>query len=126
MKYSITTKEAPEAFGPYSQATTGGRFVFVSGQLGLDPLTNRLVEGGIDAETDRAIRNVSAILDELHCNLEDIVRMTVYLSDMSDFTAMNEVYGRYFPKPAPARTCIQVAALPISGARVEIDCIACR
>lgn len=124
MKYSITTKNAPEAVGPYSQGTTEARFVFVSGQKGIDPATNVLAEG-VEAQTDRAIRNIEAVLSEVDCTLEDVVKTTVFLVSMDDFRAMNEVYARRFAKPAPARSTVEVTGLG-RGALVEIECIACR
>lgn len=122
--YSITTKDAPEAIGPYSQGTTVARFVFVSGEFGIDPKTNEMAQG-IAAQTRRAIDNAVAVLAEVDCTLTDVVKTTVYLRDMNDFTAMNEAYSERFSKPAPARSCVGVSALPLD-ALVEIEFIACR
>ncbi|MBQ9058483.1 MAG: RidA family protein [Atopobiaceae bacterium] len=126
MKYSITTKGAPAAIGPYSQGTTEARFVFISGQLGIDPETGEFVEGGIQEQTHRIIDNAEAILAEIDCDLSDVVKTTVFLKDIADFSAMNEAYAERFFKPAPARSCVQVAALPLPQALVEIEFIACR
>lgn len=126
MKYAIDAAGAPESIGPYSQGTTAGRLVFASGQLGIDPSDpHRLVEGGVRAETERVIQIVQAILAEAGCTLADVARTTVYLTDIDDLDAMNEVYAQAFPPPAPARCVVAVSALPM-GARVEMDAVACR
>jgi 2-iminobutanoate/2-iminopropanoate deaminase len=119
----ILTTHAPAAIGPYSQAIRAGDFLFVSGQIPLDPTTGAIIEGGIAAQTHRVLQNLAAILAAAGGSLDSAVKTTVYLSDMSDFTAMNEVYGTYFPAPAPARATIQAARLP-RDVRVEIDIIA--
>ncbi|MBI5646461.1 MAG: RidA family protein [Ignavibacteriae bacterium] len=122
---SITTPNAPAAIGPYSQAVTAGTMIFVAGQLGLDPLTGAFVEGGIEAQTHRALENIKAILEADSSGMKDVVSCTVYLKDLEDFSKMNAVYARFFPAPAPARATIQVARLPKDGL-VEISCIAVR
>ncbi len=120
----IATGAAPGAIGPYSQAVRKGSFVFCSGQIPIDPSTGELIEGTIEDQTDRVLRNLSAVLEAAGSTLRDVVKTTVYLADMGDFAAMNEVYSRFFEAdPAPARAAVEVAALP-KGARVEIDAIA--
>lgn len=120
---AVTTGDAPAAIGPYSQAIVAGGLVFASGQIALDPATGRLVSGSIADETRRVLDNLGAVLTAAGTGFERVVKTTVYLADMNDFAAMNEVYGTYFPAPAPARATVQAAALP-KGVRVEIDCIA--
>jgi 2-iminobutanoate/2-iminopropanoate deaminase len=118
---------APQAIGPYSQAQfvdqDGRRTVWTSGQIALDPGTGQLVEGGVAAQTERVLRNLAAVLAGAGLGLGHVVKTTVYLADMQDFQAMNEVYAHHFPAPPPARTTIAAAGLP-RGARVEIDAIA--
>ena len=119
----IRTPDAPEAIGPYSQGRKGpltGRWVVSSGQIGLDPATGKLVDGGVVAETERALTNLRAVLKEGSATLSDVVKTTVYLADMGEFKAMNEVYARFFPDPKPARTTIAARGLPLD-ARVEIE-----
>jgi 2-iminobutanoate/2-iminopropanoate deaminase len=123
MRDAISTDAAPRAIGPYSQAVRAGSLVFVSGQIPLDPTTGALVGGDIVAQTHRVFANLQAILDAAGSSLEQVVRATVYLADMNDFAAVNEVYGTYFSSPAPARATVQAARLP-KDARVEIDVIA--
>jgi 2-iminobutanoate/2-iminopropanoate deaminase len=123
MRQVIQTAGAPKAIGPYSQAIKTGSMVFCSGQVGLDPAAGKLVDGGVTAETERALKNLDAVLKESGASLRHVVRTTVYLADMKDFEAMNEVYGRYFGDHRPARSTIQAGGLP-RGARVEIDVIA--
>ena len=123
MRDAVSTPAAPAAIGPYSQAIRAGSLLFVSGQIPLDPATATLVEGGIAVQTHRVLRNLAGILEAAGSSLERVVRTTVYLADMNDFAAMNEVYGTYFTSPAPARATIQAARLP-KDARVEIDVIA--
>lgn len=120
---AVSTGRAPEAIGPYSQAIKAGPFVFVSGQIPLDPESGQMVDGDIAAQTHRVFGNLRAILDAAGTSLERVVRTTVYLADMNDFAAMNQVYGTYFSPPAPARATIQAARLP-KDARVEIDLVA--
>jgi 2-iminobutanoate/2-iminopropanoate deaminase len=122
---AVTTEAAPRAVGPYAQAVAWGDLVFCSGQVGLDPATGRLVAGGIEAETARALENLAAVLAAAGLGLADVVRTTVYLADLGEFTAMNGVYARYFAAPYPARATVGVAALP-AGARVEIEAVAGR
>jgi 2-iminobutanoate/2-iminopropanoate deaminase len=121
----VRTERAPAAIGPYSQAVVAGDFVFVSGQIAIDPATGALVAGGIEAETDRALRNVAAVLAAAGLSMNDVVQATVYLIDLVEFQAMNRVYAAWFPKTPPARATVEVAALP-KGARVEIAVIAHR
>lgn len=120
---ALATTQAPAAIGPYSQAIQANGLVFVSGQLPLDP-SSGILETEIAGATARSLENIKAILAEAGLSLADVVRTTVYLANMADFTAMNDVYSRYFTAPFPARAAVQVAALP-KGAVIEIDCIAC-
>jgi 2-iminobutanoate/2-iminopropanoate deaminase len=123
MKESISTADAPKAIGPYSQAVRAGQLLFVSGQVPLDPATGVLIDGDIAAQTRRVLDNVGAVLAAGKRSFADVVRTTVFLADMNDFAAMNEVYGQYFSEPYPARATVQAARLP-KDARVEIDVIA--
>ena len=123
MREVISTKDAPQAIGPYSQAIRANGFVFVSGQIPLDPATQQIVTEGVAAQTDRVFRNLAAILHGAGSSLEKVVRSTVYLKNMGDFAAMNEVYGRYFTSAPPARATVEVARLP-KDVLVEIDVIA--
>jgi 2-iminobutanoate/2-iminopropanoate deaminase len=123
MREAIATPAAPSAIGPYSQAIKAGDFLFVSGQIALDPGTGTLIDGGIQDQTHRVLQNVGAILTAAGTSFDQVVKTTVYLVDMSEFAAMNEVYGTYFPAPAPARATIQAARLP-RDVRVEIDVVA--
>jgi 2-iminobutanoate/2-iminopropanoate deaminase len=123
VREALSTPHAPAAIGPYSQAIRAGGFLFVSGQIPLDPATGALVDGDVTAQTHRVLRNLGAILTAAGTSFEHVVKTTVYLADMSEFAAMNEVYGSYFPAPAPARATIQAARLP-RDVRVEIDLIA--
>jgi len=116
---------APRAIGPYAQAVAAGDLVFCSGQVGLDPASGRLVAGGVAAEAARALENLAAVLSAAGLGLGDVVKTTVYLLDLAEFAAMNEVYARYFHAPYPARATVGVAALP-AGARVEIEAVATR
>ena len=120
---AVSTSNAPAAIGPYSQAVRAAGLVFVSGQIPLDPSTGQLVEGDIAAQTERVIANLAAILEAAGSSLEAVVKTTVYLADLSDFGAMNDVYTRYFARSMPARATIQAAGLP-RAARVEIDAVA--
>jgi 2-iminobutanoate/2-iminopropanoate deaminase len=120
---AVATDRAPKAIGPYSQAIRAGELVFVSGQIPLDPATGTLVEGDVAAQTRRVLDNVGAILTEAGSAFSRVVRTTVYLQDMNDFTVMNAVYATYFPSPHPARSTVQAARLP-RDARIEIDVIA--
>jgi 2-iminobutanoate/2-iminopropanoate deaminase len=123
MRDVISTKDAPQAIGPYSQAIRANGFVFVSGQVAIDPATQQVISGEVAVQTDRVLQNLSAILKAAGSGLEKVVRSTVFLKNMSDFTAMNEVYGRYFNAAPPARSTVEVARLP-KDVLVEIDVIA--
>jgi 2-iminobutanoate/2-iminopropanoate deaminase len=123
MKQAISSPDAPKAIGPYSQAVRAGQLLFVSGQVPLDPATGQIVAGDIAAQTRRVFDNLGAVLKAAGRSFADVVRTTVFLADMNDFTAVNEVYGTYFTEPYPARATVQVARLP-KDARVEIDVIA--
>jgi len=123
MKSELRSKSAPSPIGPYSQGVDAGT-VFCSGQIGLDPATGDLVDG-IVAQTARALANLEGVLSSAGLSLKNVVKTTVFLADMSEFTKMNEEYAKHFASPYPARTTVQVAALP-KGARVEIDAIAVR
>jgi 2-iminobutanoate/2-iminopropanoate deaminase len=123
MRESVSTPSAPAAIGPYSQAIKAGNLVFVSGQIPIDPATGNLVQGDIAAQTRRVFQNIGEILKAAGSSFDAVVRTTVYLMDMNDFAAMNEVYGTFFTAPAPARATVQVGRLP-RDARVEIDVIA--
>jgi 2-iminobutanoate/2-iminopropanoate deaminase len=122
---SVSTTAAPGAVGPYSQAITAGNLVFCSGQVGLDPQTGDLVEGGLEAQAERVLRNLAAVLDAAGCSFADVVKTTCFLADINDFAAFNAVYARFMPEPPPARSTFAVAALP-KGALVEIEAIAVR
>jgi 2-iminobutanoate/2-iminopropanoate deaminase len=117
------TKDAPAAIGPYSQGIQAGGFLFLSGQVALDPATGQLMGGDIRAQTERVLKNLEAVLAAAGSSMAAVVKTTVYLADMNDFAAMNEVYARFFPAPPPARSTVQAARLP-RDARVEIDVIA--
>lgn len=119
----IATKDAPQAIGPYSQAIRANGFVFASGQVAIDPMTQQVISGDIAAQTDRVMKNLSAILQAARSSLEKVVHSTVFLKNMGDFAAMNEVYGRYFSAAPPARSTVEVARLP-KDVLVEIDVIA--
>ncbi len=123
MRESISAPDAPQAIGPYSPAIRAGNFLFLSGQIPLDPATGRLVDGDISAQADRVMRNVTALLHAAGAGFEHVVRTTIFLADMNDFGAVNVVYGRYIADPPPARATVQVARLPLD-ARVEVDVIA--
>lgn len=126
MKTQITSPKAPAAIGPYSQAIAANGFLFISGQLPIDPATGNFTEGGIRELTRQSLENVKSILAEAGLTLADVVKTTVFLADMSDFAAMNEVYAEYFTAPAPARSAVAVKTLP-KGGLVEIEVIAaCR
>lgn len=124
-KRRIATTGAPAAIGPYSQAIDAGGQIFCSGQVGLDPASGELVAGGIKAESQRALRNLGAVLDAAGVSYADVVKTTVFLIDIGDFATLNEVYAEYFPDPPPARSTFAVAGLP-KGARVEVEAIAVR
>ncbi|HEX6616736.1 MAG TPA: RidA family protein [Gemmatimonadales bacterium] len=119
----VATPHAPRAIGPYSQATRANGLLFTAGQVGFDPATGELVEGGIAAQTERVLRNLAAILEAEGLDFASVLKTTVYLIDMADFAEMNTVYARVFADHRPARSTVAVAALP-RGARVEIDAVA--
>src|SRR4051794_12504444 len=122
---AIQTSNAPAAVASYSQAIDTGSLVFLAGQIGLDPSTGEIVEGGVEAQAERALRNLMAVLDAAGLSMGDVVKTTCFLSDINDFAAFNAVYGKFVTDPAPARSTFAVAALP-RGARVEIEAIAVR
>jgi 2-iminobutanoate/2-iminopropanoate deaminase len=123
MKTVIATEAAPTAIGPYAQAVRAGQWVFLSGQIGLDPASGEMVAGGVMAEAERVLENLRAVLAAAGLGVEHVVRTTIYLVDLADFARVNEIYGRVFTAPFPARATVGVAALP-RGARVEIDAMA--
>jgi len=123
-RQAIQTNGAPAAIGPYSQAIRSGDLVFCSGQIGLDPATGELVDG-VEAQAERAIRNLASVLDAAGLGFDDVVKTTIFLVDFNDFATVNEIYARFMPDPPPARSTIGVGALP-KGARVEIEAIARR
>ncbi|HEX2981559.1 MAG TPA: RidA family protein [Anaerolineaceae bacterium] len=122
-KTVITTEHAPKAIGPYSVGIQAGSFVFTSGQIGLDPATNQVVEGGVEAETRQVFKNLSGVLEAAGTSLANVVKTTVCLRDMNDFAKMNAIYAEYFTEKQPARTTVAVAGLP-KGVAVEIEAIA--
>ena len=122
-KTILHTDRVPKAVGPYSQGTGQNGFLFLSGQLPIDPATGKLVEGGIQAQTEQSLKNLGAILESAGSSYGNVLKTTVLLADIGDFAAMNEVYGRFFVSQSPARVCFQVAALPM-GALVEIEAVA--
>jgi 2-iminobutanoate/2-iminopropanoate deaminase len=119
----VLTNKAPAAIGPYSQAIAAGDFLFVSGQLGMDPSTGQFVEGGVEAEARQALSNMGAILEAAGTSFAKVVKCTVLLTAMSDFAAVNQIYAEFFQEPFPARAAYAVAALP-KGGKVEIEAIA--
>jgi 2-iminobutanoate/2-iminopropanoate deaminase len=123
MRDVISTHSAPQAIGPYSQAIRANGFVFVSGQIAIDPASGNLIQGDVAAQTERVLQNVDAILKAAGSRLDRVVRTTVFLKDISDFTAMNEVYGRFWKSAPPARSTVEAARLP-RDVLVEIDVIA--
>jgi 2-iminobutanoate/2-iminopropanoate deaminase len=120
---SIQTDRAPQAIGPYSQAIKANGFIFASGQIPLDPATMRIVDGGIEEQTGRVLENLKAVLEAAGSSLDRVVKTTVYLADMGEFAAMNEIYAKYFGATKPARATVQVARLP-RDVKVEIDVVA--
>ena len=124
-RQAVSTSGAPAAIGPYSQGIAVDGLVFCSGQVGLDPATGELVDGGVEAQVDRALRNLSAVLDAAGLTMADVVKTTLFLADIGDFAAVNGVYARHMPDPPPARSTFAVGALP-KGALVEVDAIARR
>ncbi|HET9436000.1 MAG TPA: RidA family protein [Candidatus Limnocylindrales bacterium] len=123
-RQAVSTSGAPTAIGPYSQGIASGDFVFCSGQLGLDPATGELVDG-VEAQAERALRNLAAVLDAGGCSWGDVVKTTIYLADIADFGAVNAIYAQFMPDPPPARSTFAVGALP-KGGRIEIEAIARR
>ena len=119
----VSTEKAPQAIGPYSQAIVAGDLVFTSGQIPLDPKTQQIVQGDARAQAERVMENLSAVLAAAGASFATVVKTTIFLADLNDFAAVNEVYGKRFPNAPPARSTVQVAALP-KGARVEIDLVA--
>jgi 2-iminobutanoate/2-iminopropanoate deaminase len=124
-RQAVSTSGAPSAIGPYSQAIAVDGFVFCSGQIGLDPQSGELVSGGVEAQAERALRNIEAVLDAAGLAMADVVKTTLFLADIGDFGAVNAVYGRHMPDPPPARSTFAVGALP-KGALVEVEAIARR
>ncbi len=123
MKETIATDRGPKAIGPYSQAIKANGFVFLSGQIALDPATQQVVDGDVARQTERVLENLKGVVEAAGSSLDRVVKTTVFLADMNDFSAMNEVYARYFTKQPPARSTVEVARLP-RDVRVEIDLIA--
>ena len=123
MREVIATNEGPKAIGPYSQAIKANGLVFLSGQIALDPATQQLISGDVAAQTERVLQNLAGILKAAGSSLQQVVKTTVFLKNMSDFAAMNEVYGRYFTEAPPARSTVEVARLP-KDVLVEIDVVA--
>src|SRR4051812_24035024 len=119
---AVSTSSAPSAIGPYSQGIAADGLVFCSGQIGLDPATGDLLDG-LEAQTERALRNIAAILDAAGLGMADVVKTTIYLTDMADFATVNGIYGKHVVDPPPARSTVSVSALP-KGARIEIEAIA--
>ena len=122
-KEIVVTTHAPAAIGPYSQAVKANGFVFLSGQIPLDPATGQMIEGGIEAQTRQVMANLEAVLAAAGTSFDKVVRATIYLTDLADFAKVNAIYGERFPTAPPARATVQVAALP-RGANVEIDLVA--
>lgn len=122
-KQAILSKDAPAPIGPYSQATRVGDWIFLSGQIPIDPQTGELIAGGVAAQTKQVLQNLQAVLTAMGLNLDSIVKTTIYMTDLNMFAEMNEVYATYFRPPYPARATVQVSALP-KGAQVEIEAIA--
>jgi len=123
MRDVVSTKDAPQAIGPYSQAIKAGGLVFLSGQIALDPATGNVIQGDVAAQTERVLKNLSAVLNAAGSSLDHVVKTTVFLKNMSEFAAMNEVYGRFWKSAPPARSTVEVARLP-KDVLVEIDVIA--
>ena len=123
MREVIATEKAPAAVGPYSQAIRANGFVYTAGQIPLDPATGQIVEGDIQVQTHRALNNLQAVLEAAGTDLSSVVKTTVFLQDMDDFGAMNEIYGRFFGQSPPARSAVEVARLPL-GVQIEIEAVA--
>jgi 2-iminobutanoate/2-iminopropanoate deaminase len=124
-RQAVSTTGAPAAIGPYSQGILADGLVFCSGQLGLDPATGNLVDGGVEAQAERALKNLGAVLDAAGATFADVVKTTIFLVDIGDFAAVNAVYATFMPEPPPARSTVGVAALP-KGGLVEVEAIARR
>lgn len=122
-KRAVESPDAPKAVGPYSQAIIANGFVFAAGQIGTDPKTGAMVDGGLTEQTEQVIRNIHSVLKAAGSDLDDVVKTTVFLADMSDFAKMNEIYAKHFKSPFPARSTVQVARLP-RDARIEIEVVA--
>ncbi len=122
-KQAVITSQAPAAIGPYTQAVRAGGWLFISGQIPIDPGTGEMIAGDITAQTTRVLENLRAILKAAELGMDSVVRTTVYLADLGEFSKMNEIYRRFFPDPFPARSTVEVSALP-RGARLEIDAVA--
>ena len=122
-KQVVCSNQAPAAIGPYSQGIKAGDFIFFSGQIPLDPATGELVSGGIEAQAERVLANMGALLEAAQLGFADVVKTTIFLADLADFAVVNEIYGRHFGTVPPARSTVQVAALP-KGARIEIEWVA--
>lgn len=120
----INTDKAPAALGPYSQALINGNMIFISGQIPVNPADGSIADT-IEAQTEQSISNIKSILAECGLDISNVIKTSVFLSDLNDFSAMNEIYGKHFKSPFPARSCVQVAAVP-KGCRIEIECIAIR
>lgn len=123
IKRAVAAPGAPKALGPYSAAVTVGPFIYASGQTGIDPASGELAKGGVEGQTRQVLANMSAVLDAAGSSFADVLKTTVFLTDMADFPAMNAIYAEYFPEPFPARSTVQVAALPKGGV-VEIEAVA--
>jgi 2-iminobutanoate/2-iminopropanoate deaminase len=121
----VSTDKAPKAIGPYSQAIVAGELIFTSGQIPLDPATQQLVAGDIRVQTERVMENLAAVLSAAGAGFDDVVKATIFVADLADFATVNEIYGKRFLRSPPARSTVQVAALP-KGARVEIELVALR
>jgi 2-iminobutanoate/2-iminopropanoate deaminase len=122
-KQIIFTEKAPKAIGPYSQAVKIGHFIFTSGQIAINPNTGSLVTGSIEAETEQVMENLKAVLEEGGASLDSIIKTTIFIKDMNQFSLINEVYGKYFPENPPARSCVEVAKLP-KDVNIEIEAVA--
>lgn len=125
MKSCILSADAPAPVGQYSQAVKIGPFLFCSGQIAIDPKTNQVITGGVREQTELVMKNIAAVLNSGGMDFTHVVKTTIYLTDMNDFSAVNEIYGRYFPSEPPARSTVAVAALP-KGVNVEIEVLGCR
>jgi 2-iminobutanoate/2-iminopropanoate deaminase len=122
-RQTIEAKEAPKPIGPYAQGVIAGGLLFASGQIPIDPATGQIIDGGIEAQTEQVLKNLLAVLKEAKMSADNVVKTTVYLTDLADFSQMNDVYARFLGKAPPARSTVQAAALP-RGVRIEIDLVA--